>query len=284
MMDKAFWQQIVANGYTVPEDAAINDLVDALVSYLASPEPEWRDDIGYSTLAQWILQQKIVPEDKLRQMMPYLIGNLKKGIGEQDNDGVFLRSFSMLILGIIVYRDNEAPFLNRGDIEAVQFAALEYLREEKDLRGYVPGMGWAHALAHTADTLKFLTRNPHTTADDHWRVLAAVADKFDDPTVLYFQFDEDERTALLLTEIVKRELLSLDALIGWANGLVQWKKQMQGDEFDPTVFVTHQNIKNLLRSFYFQLVKLDNAPPDEFIDAVPILKNVIYKAVRAFNF
>ena len=38
--------------------------------------------------------------------------------------------------------------------------ATWYVRE-RDLRGFVPGKGWAHAVAHGADALGALGRLPH---------------------------------------------------------------------------------------------------------------------------
>ena len=36
-----------------------------------------------------------------------------------------------------------------------------WLLRERDLRGFVPGKGWAHAVAHGADALGTLARSPH---------------------------------------------------------------------------------------------------------------------------
>ena len=38
---------------------------------------------------------------------------------------------------------------------------MSWLVRERDLRGYVPGKGWAHAMAHGADAIGVLAQSPH---------------------------------------------------------------------------------------------------------------------------
>jgi uncharacterized protein DUF2785 len=45
-------------------------------------------------------------------------------------------------------------------------AALAYLRDERDTRGFDPAKGWIHSTAHTADLVAALARNPQFTPAD----------------------------------------------------------------------------------------------------------------------
>ena len=157
--DVAFWRAVARDKYAPPPGSDVPALVDELTAMLASPDPELRDDIAYSTLTSWIYQQKIVDAAAMRALVDRLLANLTRGIGERDTDSVLGRSFSALMLSVVVARDNADPFLDANDWRRVETAALAYLAAEQDLRGYDAGKGWMHSAAHTADLLKFLGRS-----------------------------------------------------------------------------------------------------------------------------
>ena len=84
---------------------------------------------------------------------------------------MLLRSFSALDLSILAALENEAPALDAAGYRRLVDAAFSYLRDERDLRGIEPRVGWIHATAHTADLLKFLARDPRFTPADEQRLL-----------------------------------------------------------------------------------------------------------------
>lgn len=284
--DKAFWLAVADDHYRVPSGFDVSVLVRDLVSYLSSPDPVFRDDIAYTTLAHWIVHNPQVPPDVLRQMQARLLGGLMHNIGETGTDSVFQRSFSMLIIGLIVCHDNEDPFLTAEEVKMLLFATLEYLAAERDPRGYVPEKGWAHALAHTADALKFLARNPNLDALAHLQILQGVQNKLTTPTDHIYVHDEDERLGLMTLEIIARDLLPVEDLIDWVQQLVMWKRDNPKDlQFDPIVFGTHQNIKHFLRSLYFQLAKLEKSPVSAaYEETLRMFKAIVWKATTAYNF
>ena len=201
--DVAFWRALAQDHYTPPRGSDVGALVDELIGMLASPDPELRDDIGYSTLASWIYQQKIVDADRLRSIASLLTSNLTRGIGERDTDSVFARSFSALVLSVIVARDNADPFLDRDRWRQIESAALAYLSAEQDLRGYDPKTGWMHSAAHTADLLKFLGRSRHLEIGGQCRYVDAIADKLTTASVV-FTHGEDERLARAVLSLTAR--------------------------------------------------------------------------------
>jgi hypothetical protein len=212
--DVVFWRDIVRNNYAPPAAAAVPALVDELAALLGSPDPELRDAIAYSTLANWIYQRKIVGADALRRLTDRLLANLRAGLGERDTDSVFGRSFSALMLSVIAARDNADPFLAADDWRRIEREALAYLAAEHDVRGYDSGKGWIHSAAHTADLIKFLARSRHVDAAEQSRILDAVAGKLTTtPTVL--SFGEDERFARALLSIVARADFDGDAFGAW---------------------------------------------------------------------
>src|SRR5580700_8734684 len=143
-----FWRGILQQQYAPPEGADVAALAGELSDLLASPNPELRDEIAYSTLTAWIYQKQILDEETVRRLADGWLHNLESGIGERDTDTVLRRSFSALMLSVVVARDNAKPFLPADDLRRIEVAALQYLQAERDVRGYDPVKGWMHSAAH----------------------------------------------------------------------------------------------------------------------------------------
>jgi hypothetical protein len=214
--DLAFWRAVVRDRYTPPPGSDVSTLANELIDMLASPDPEARDEIAYSTLASWIYQKKIVSAGALRSMTDRLLTNLTVGVGERDNDSVFRRSFSALTLSVIVARDNADPFLDASEWRRIEGAALAYLAAERDVRGYEPEKGWMHSAAHTADLLKFLGRSRFLEPADQPRILDAVGAKLGTSPVV-FSFGEDERFARALLSLVARTDFDEAGFAAWVK-------------------------------------------------------------------
>jgi hypothetical protein len=239
--DIAFWRAIARDRYTPPANTSLATLSDELVDMLASPDPEQRDEIAYSTLASWIYQQKLLDAAALRPIVGRLLANLTRGDGERDSATVFGRSFSALVLSVIVARDNADPILDAAAWRTVESAAFTYLSAEQDLRGYTPETGWMHSAAHTADLLKFLARSRYVDAPGQHRYLDAIAAKLTSAAVV-FTHGEDERFARAVLSLVARADFDAAQFEAW----LQRVKPAVADR--PTVAQLHaaQNWKNLL--------------------------------------
>jgi len=201
--DKAFWQAIAANKFAPPADASLPALLDELTGFLASPDPELRDDIGYTTLAQWIYRLRIVPVNERRRLIGMWTTNLTRDIGEQGTPTVLRRSSSALALGPLAILDNEAPYLERDEFDRLLTATLAYLKDERDVRGFDPAMGWMHSVAHTGDLLKFLARSRHLRVEQQAAILGGISAKFSATGTVLID-GEDERVARAVLSIAAR--------------------------------------------------------------------------------
>ena len=150
-MSGSYWRQVHAAGLAVPSDRPLDDLTAELTRMLGDPDPALRDGTAYPTLATWI--ERGVYDDLLAGLGDGMAAGLRVGLGEQGTDTVFRRSFSALVLGECIARDNHRPLLPGGKILEWGDRLATWLLRERDLRGFVPGKGWAHAVAHGADTL-----------------------------------------------------------------------------------------------------------------------------------
>ena len=201
--DKAWWHAIIANDFEPRDDAPAVGLLPELSGYLGSPDPELRDGIAYPVLTQWIYVRQLVPAGVLRELVADWRANLSRGIGEQGTDTVFLRSFSALMLSVAAARDNKAPWLDETGFDGLLADALAYLREERDTRGFDEEKGWIHAVAHTADLLKFLARSRYLDPADQGAILGAIAGKLEAIDHVLVR-GEDERLARAVVSVVAR--------------------------------------------------------------------------------
>jgi hypothetical protein len=254
-MDKAFWQAIVDADGAVPAGRTVEELTPELLAYLGSTDPFLRDEVAYPLVDAWV-HNGAYSDAQLRAILDQLAANLEIGLGEQDSDSVFLRSFSILAINEILEEDNLRPFLTEAEVRAWLERALAYLAAERDLRGYVPGKGWAHSAAHTADSLWVLSRSRYLGAPDLERLLSAIADKIVKPVAHIYLHLEDERLAAAVASALRRDLLDIPFLSAWLDRLarpVGDKRWIETVE-DSAHTAAYHNARNFLRSLYLQLV------------------------------
>src|SRR5687768_5275120 len=174
-MSIGYWNQVQAADFEVPADRPLDDLTAELTTMLGSTRPEVRDGTAYPALATWI--DRGVYDDLLSGLGDGMVAGLSVGLGETGTDTVFRRSFSALIVGECLERDNEqqlvppAKILDWGDRIAVWFLT------ERDSRGYVADKGWAHAIAHGADAIGALAESPHMSAAEHQALLDVLGER-----------------------------------------------------------------------------------------------------------
>ena len=205
----------------MPAGEAPLPLLLELSDSLGSTDPEIRDGFGYEIPVAWIYKKKLLGPDDLRVLLRKWTANLRTGIGETTGDSVLLRSFSALDLSILAAYDLEAPFLSPAEFESLLESALAYLRDERDVRGYTPPVGWRHSCAHTADLLKFLARSPHLKVADQERILEAVRAKLTRTGDPVYVWGEDERLARTVVSLVRRadfDSAQADRLAGRLRG------------------------------------------------------------------
>ncbi len=249
-MGTAYWQHVRAAGLHVPDDRPLGELTAELTTLLGSPDAEERDGTAYPTLATWI--DRGVYDDLLAGLGDGMAAGLSVGLGERDTDHVFRRSFSALILAECVERDTTKLLLPADKIlEWGDRITTWYLREN-DLRGFVPGKGWAHALAHGADAIGCLAKSPHLSGPELTVLLDVIADRVLLPSPSLLVSGEPDRMALATLEVLRRDLLPLGVAEPWVARLAAAAGQTAGDaQHDP--FLDSGNAEAFLRALYLQL-------------------------------
>jgi hypothetical protein len=113
-MPGQYWKQVHASGLEVPSDRPLDDLTAELTTMLGDTDPEARDGTAYPTLATWV--GRGVYDDLLVGLGDGMAAGLGVGLGERDTDSVFRRSFSALVLGECIGRDNARPLVAGGKV------------------------------------------------------------------------------------------------------------------------------------------------------------------------
>ena len=247
---QSFWLAVARDCEVPPGETAFG-LVSEAVGKLGSPDPVWRDDIGYGVVVSCVYRKELLSGEERRALVQRLSGNLESGIGQTNDDSVLLRSFSALDLSVLAAMELQAPVLSDADYRQLLNDALRYLDDERDLRGFEPRVGWIHATAHTADLLKFLARDPRFGPADQGRLLEAVWLRMTSAEVPVFTHAEDERLAAAVLSVIRRTDFDAALLGPWLGKFVQLEKDTWAVT-PPRVdaLAASQNARNLLRSLY----------------------------------
>ncbi len=278
-LEKAFWQGIIDADFAIPSTYTLSDLTRELLPLLGSTDPHLRDEVAYPMLGTWI-SRNLYTTDELRAIAKQLCENLKVGLGEQGTDTVFLRAFSALVLAEMVYQHSKRPFFEETDVRQIVEQALAYYPAEQDLRGYVPGLGWAHAVAHGADLLFVLAENKYLVASDLERIMQALAAKIAPPVAHAYLYNEDQRITRAVLGALKRDLLALPFLNAWLDRLTSYEGQkvtfdgiLTGEpRLIPSEIGIHvlHNARQFLSALYIHLT-LDEQKPTIAADFAPLV-------------
>ena len=248
-----FWLAL-AQDCAVPAGESAADLVREALGRLGSPDPTWRDDVGYGVVVSCVYQKKLLDAGQRREVIDTLLKNLRDGIGDTGTDSVLLRSFSALDLSILAALELQDPALDDAGYRRLVDAAFAYLADERDLRGIEPRVGWIHATAHTADLLKFLARDPRFTPADQARLLGGAWVRMTAPGTPVFTHAEDERLAAALLSLARRPDFHAASLDPWLEQFVALEKRVwQQSPPEAVALDAAQNARNLLRSLHLLL-------------------------------
>ncbi len=236
---------------TAWEQVNQEQLLQSMLAHIGSTDSELRDTYIYSSFYEWILEKNLLDHRCLTKLWHYCLDHLLlNGIEEEESDGVFTRSFTTLLVALILARDLKDNFLSQDSIEEGQTKLLAYVKAEMDVRGFVPGKGWAHSVAHVSDAMDELVKNPKIKKTAYDDMLHALWSMYLQPHYIFIH-DEDERLLVPIFAMLERGLAQ--------NEVVQLIQQMPAtlstlkDQLDEANFyIIRFNCKTLLKSFFIQ--------------------------------
>ncbi|PJJ56481.1 uncharacterized protein DUF2785 [Mumia flava] len=276
----------------VPEDRSLNDLTLELTEMLASTDPAVRDDLAVPVLTSWIGNGTY--DELLRGFGNGLVTGLRNGLGSDGDASVLRRSYTALVLTETVLRDNTHQLLPAATVMGWGDQVTSWFVRERDLRGWIPELGWAHAVAHGADLIAALARSEHFDKLELTVLLDVVADRLLADTHYVLSHGEDDRLAFAVMTILHRDAVSSNVVEPWIARLAAGTRRPRtrgqaGGEW-PTPAAA--NTSRFLRALYVQLalgVKgRSDLPGDERLFATPApdradLLLVVIDQIRAEN-
>lgn len=161
---------------SVPEENISIELLQQVVAQLANPLPQYRDTGAFFFLS-YVIQNDMVSAEQLRWLTKYLISDeqLFAHILEPENDAVYQRAFSMLILSLLLFvQRTKAPFLGVKEVDEVIEQVALYAALERDTRGFIGTNGWAHAFTHISNAIAELFLMPQLMRADKLFLLASI--------------------------------------------------------------------------------------------------------------
>lgn len=214
-MRSGYWQHVLDEGLSVPVDRPLDDLTAELTTMLGSPDPVERDHTAYPALATWV--GRGVYDDLLAGLGDGMAAGLLVGVGGRDDDTVFRRSFSALVLAECVSRDNEHRLLPGSKILEWGDRLAGWFLREQDVRGFVADKGWAHGVAHGADAVGVLAGSPHLGTPELTVLLDVLADRLTAPASDLLLSGEPDRMALATMRVLRRNQVPLTVLEPWVR-------------------------------------------------------------------
>ncbi|WP_169823926.1 DUF2785 domain-containing protein [Bacillus marinisedimentorum] len=248
-----------------------------MMNYIGSPDPILRDDLIYRTLER-LIPAGAFTDEQLHRILEISLGrtHLFFNIDTIDENGVFTRSFSALVIALVLAENKKHHFLYEQDLLVIHDAVIEYLGHEWDLRGYVPGKGWARGIAHIADVIDILVKQDDYPGKRRQQLLEAMFEKMATERTIYV-YQEEERMLNPLMTILEQgfdEEVLLELLSKMLVKMDYAFLEMREDDYA----ALYMNVTRFLRGLFFRL---------EASGMFPLLKNdiefMLLHEVRTFS-
>lgn len=268
-MASGFWEAVRASGLEVPPDRPLDDLTAELTAMLGSADPRRRDHTAYEVLAGWL--SRGVYDELLPGLGDGMVAGLRHGLGEVGSNTVFRRSFSALVLTECLERDNRRDLLTADRVLTWGDRLASWFLDERDVRGFVPGKGWAHALAHGADAIGALADSRHVGLAELTVLLDVLGERVLIPPGLPVEAGEPDRLAGAALRILQRDVVPMELFEPWAQRIADGARPAYDDENPYPLTLLPQAF---LRSLHLQL-SLGNKRPVERADQLLVLVDAL---------
>jgi hypothetical protein len=265
-------EKIISDNFVLPAGYDIVEVTHDLINNLGSLSGQQRD-YSYMILSTWILYPEDVrsyTQQQLVELQEIVINHIQNGLGNSiHDDTIFLRAYSILVLNDLLQVHQKYPYLSREEVIGRLDLALSYLDKEQDLRGFVnEEKGWAHGIAHIADTFMILSADTWLEEAHLNSMLSSISKRIKQPTVSLFIHSEEERLARAVVNIFSRQLLSRQSIDAFLRRLtvpdkIKTTGKFVWEDFDKNPWryvltsaredlVSYRNLQNFIRSIYFQ--------------------------------
>lgn len=247
--------EVENNKYLLENDEQYISIALEMMDNIGSLDSMLRDNLIYETLNQWIKNSKFIFEE-LESLLNISLdsSHLFYRLYEKDEDAVFKRTFSVLIVALVINKHRKENFLLEKVLYEVKDKLIQYMHNEQDVRGYAEVKGWAHSAAHTADALDELVQCICFNKNDLIDILNSIKAKVCIGYYVYVD-EESERMVTVVENSFNRKMLSNSEIIEWLQGFKI--ENPEGSYING--FHLKVNRKGFLRSLYFRLLDQEDS-------------------------
>ncbi len=234
------------------KDSDLNSLLNEMIIHIGSTDGELRDRLIYTSFYR-LMDGNYLSSEQMTFLLDKCSdeNHLFFGIGKNEDDSVFTRAFSSLVLALLLNKDRTQSFLPTDKVHKAIDACFIYLESEEDTRGYVEGKGWAHSIAHGADYLMEAILHPAFSSELHGRGLQVIKDcLLKDAAYM----DEEEGRLFYAIEALLDKDMNDEILYLWLKDLSSTVNDgFQQEGYSYRFYRKKMNIENFYKTCYFRL-------------------------------
>ncbi|EMI9090081.1 MULTISPECIES: DUF2785 domain-containing protein [Bacillus] len=245
-------EEIRNNNYVINDALNIDSLSSIMLEHIGDTDGYLRDKLIYSTFYH-LIKKDYISHTHLQKLLLESISDkyLLYKIHSDDEDAVFTRAFTTLLIALIIDADTNHNFLSQADLLHVKDRLVLYMNNEHDFRGYVQDHGWAHSIAHASDTFEALVRSPKLETLYYEEILQTLLNKVCVHSI-YYKYEEDERIVYPIIAMLQNGLKEEVLIVALHDLVAQLPVQKQTLPIKSYEFL-YGNIKSFLRSLFFRL-------------------------------
>lgn len=233
-------------------DLVFNDqVIKEMLKEIGNPDPVIRDELICNLFYAGIPTGKMTEAQQMWLLKSIITNRLiLTDIEVPESDSVFTRTFSLLVLGLIVSQDQSHFFIEDQDLFSVFDLGIAYLKEEQDTRGYILGKGWAHGMAHGADLLVSIASHPKIRLSDVIGIQEAITSILRRQTEPFNAAEEQRLSTVIIVLLIQQRMTE--------SSVVEWLTKLKAffDDLDYGVYENYQlkrKYEQFVESLYFQL-------------------------------
>ncbi|HDR7515407.1 DUF2785 domain-containing protein [Bacillus mobilis] len=245
-------EEIRNNNYIMDNTINMDSLSSNMLKHIGVTDSYLRDKLIYSTFYH-LINKDYISHTQLQKLLLESISEnyLFYNIHSDDEDAVFTRAFTTLLITLLIDADTKYNFLSQNDILTVKDQLILYMNNEHDFRGYVQDHGWAHSIAHAADTFEALVNSPKLETLYYEEILQTLLNKVCVHSI-YYKYEEDERLVYPIVSMLQNALKEEALILALHNLVARLPIQKQTLHIKSYEYL-YGNIKSFLRSLFFRL-------------------------------
>jgi hypothetical protein len=210
--DRPALDALKANQWTIADDTARNAFAWTLLPCLGDADPALRDGVAFEALQHYMRNNQLTSET-----LAQINAELQSMIAAQDPQG-FRAPFAALVLSEVARTDRVAPWMTAEQRAELVNASVAYMRAITDHRGFIPGEGYRHAVAHAGDLMLQLVLNQNVDRAQLTQIRDAITAQVS-PAEHFYINGESERLARPILYMAQRNVFTEAEWTAWLTAL-----------------------------------------------------------------